>query len=239
MRLATASLSSLPKYSYLNLHILSLFPSVSVADLLDLDFPLLAPNRANIKFSTAKFQHPRLASSHVLFPPDTILSSLDAVHQARLDGSSALELLRLGPTGEFTRRWIELVWGAAFPNPAFEIQPRAAFVLLSAIRFAFHAVAFDVTLQAIRVLSPAELSSTAGGGSIYDSSLPPPSISCRVSLGGLDAIVRAGMELPSTSHHIRHSFPTRPFITAAAFRLPLVGDLQMSSMAPDVPVVCS
>ncbi|KAF9239501.1 hypothetical protein BU15DRAFT_88044 [Melanogaster broomeanus] len=63
--------------------------------------------------------------------------------------------------------------GLAFPKPAFEIRSRAAFVLLSAVRFAFHVVAFDATLQAIRGLSPAELSSTAGGGSIYDSSLPP------------------------------------------------------------------
>ncbi|KAF8835273.1 hypothetical protein BDN67DRAFT_975519 [Paxillus ammoniavirescens] len=62
--------------------------------------------------------------------------------------------------------------GLTFPQPAFEIRSRTAFVLLSAVRFAVYALACDACLQAIRMFSPEEFSSSAGG-TIYDPSLPP------------------------------------------------------------------
>ncbi|KAF8841621.1 hypothetical protein BDN67DRAFT_1068326 [Paxillus ammoniavirescens] len=62
--------------------------------------------------------------------------------------------------------------GPTFPQPAFEIRSRLTFVLLSAIRCVVYALAYDASLQAIRMFSPEEFSSSAGG-SIYDPSLPP------------------------------------------------------------------
>ncbi|KAF9228192.1 hypothetical protein BS17DRAFT_763737 [Gyrodon lividus] len=62
--------------------------------------------------------------------------------------------------------------GLTFPKPAFDTHSRTAFVLLSAIRFTFHALAYDATLQAIRMFSPEEFGSVTGG-SIYDPSLSP------------------------------------------------------------------
>ncbi|KIJ08736.1 hypothetical protein PAXINDRAFT_102467 [Paxillus involutus ATCC 200175] len=62
--------------------------------------------------------------------------------------------------------------GITFPQPALDTRSRTAFVLLSAVRFAVYALASDATFQAIRMFSPEEFSSSAGG-SIYDPSLPP------------------------------------------------------------------
>ncbi|KIK92464.1 hypothetical protein PAXRUDRAFT_829932 [Paxillus rubicundulus Ve08.2h10] len=63
-------------------------------------------------------------------------------------------------------------YGFTFPQPSFEIRSRLAFVLLSTIRFVIYALAYDATLQGIRMFSPEEFSSSTGG-SIYDPSLPP------------------------------------------------------------------
>ncbi|KAF9238548.1 hypothetical protein BU15DRAFT_47604 [Melanogaster broomeanus] len=62
--------------------------------------------------------------------------------------------------------------GLILPKPAFEIHSRAAFVLWSAVRFAFYMLAFDATVQVVRMLCPESLSSVTGG-SIYDPSFPP------------------------------------------------------------------
>ncbi|KIJ18060.1 hypothetical protein PAXINDRAFT_167360 [Paxillus involutus ATCC 200175] len=62
--------------------------------------------------------------------------------------------------------------GLTFPQPSFETRSRLAFVLLSAIRFVVYVVAYDASLQGIRMFSPEEFSSSTGG-SIYDPSLPP------------------------------------------------------------------
>ncbi|KIJ18063.1 hypothetical protein PAXINDRAFT_110500 [Paxillus involutus ATCC 200175] len=62
--------------------------------------------------------------------------------------------------------------GLIFPQSAFETRSRTAFVLLSAIRFVVYALAWDASLQAIRMFFPEEFSSSTGG-SIYDPSLSP------------------------------------------------------------------
>ncbi|KAF9238543.1 hypothetical protein BU15DRAFT_62509 [Melanogaster broomeanus] len=62
--------------------------------------------------------------------------------------------------------------GLILPKPAFEIRSRAAFVLWSALCYAFYMLAFDATVQVVRMFSPESLSSITGG-SIYDPSLPP------------------------------------------------------------------
>ncbi|KAF9238546.1 hypothetical protein BU15DRAFT_47710 [Melanogaster broomeanus] len=61
--------------------------------------------------------------------------------------------------------------GLILPKSAFEIRSRAAFVLWSALCYAFYMLAFDATVQVIRVFSPESLDSVTGG-SIYDPSLP-------------------------------------------------------------------
>ncbi|KIJ18059.1 hypothetical protein PAXINDRAFT_71482 [Paxillus involutus ATCC 200175] len=61
--------------------------------------------------------------------------------------------------------------GLTFPQPSFETRSRTAFVLLSAIRFAVYALAYDAAIQGIRMFSPEDFSSSTGG-SIYDPSLP-------------------------------------------------------------------
>ncbi|KAF9237189.1 membrane bound O-acyl transferase family-domain-containing protein [Melanogaster broomeanus] len=63
--------------------------------------------------------------------------------------------------------------GLAFPKAAFETRSRVTFVLWSAVRLVFHVVAYDATLQAIRMFSPEDFSSAGHGGSIYEASLPP------------------------------------------------------------------
>ncbi|KAF9237194.1 hypothetical protein BU15DRAFT_63360 [Melanogaster broomeanus] len=62
--------------------------------------------------------------------------------------------------------------GLILPKPAFEIRSRTAFVLWSAVRFAFHFLAFDAIVQVFRMISPEGLASPTGA-SIYDPSLPP------------------------------------------------------------------
>ena len=62
--------------------------------------------------------------------------------------------------------------GLVVPKPAFKTNSRVIFVLLSAVAFIFHAVALDVCVQAIRVLSPGIVDSPAGG-TLFDHTLPP------------------------------------------------------------------
>ncbi|KAF9237187.1 hypothetical protein BU15DRAFT_63353 [Melanogaster broomeanus] len=49
--------------------------------------------------------------------------------------------------------------GLIVPKPVFEIRSRTVFVLLSAVRFAFHVSAFEATLHLIRMISPENFSS--------------------------------------------------------------------------------
>ncbi|KAF9238542.1 membrane bound O-acyl transferase family-domain-containing protein [Melanogaster broomeanus] len=62
--------------------------------------------------------------------------------------------------------------GLILPKPAFEIRSRAAFVLWSAIRFAFYMLAFDATVHGVRAVFSPESPSSVIDGSIYDPSLP-------------------------------------------------------------------
>ncbi|KAF9237190.1 hypothetical protein BU15DRAFT_63356 [Melanogaster broomeanus] len=62
--------------------------------------------------------------------------------------------------------------GVVLPKPAFEIRSRTGFVLWSAVRFAFHFLAFDAVVQVLHMISPEDFASSTGA-SIYDPSLPP------------------------------------------------------------------
>ncbi|KAH0833888.1 membrane bound O-acyl transferase family-domain-containing protein [Lanmaoa asiatica] len=62
--------------------------------------------------------------------------------------------------------------GLIVPKPAFETDSRIIFVLSSAARLAFHALAFDACVQTIRILSPNTFGSL-DGGSLFDHTLPP------------------------------------------------------------------
>lgn len=62
--------------------------------------------------------------------------------------------------------------GLVIPKPTFETDSRLIFVLLSAAGVAFHALAFDVCVQSMRMLSP-ETFGSLRGGSLFDQSLPP------------------------------------------------------------------
>ncbi|KAF9232210.1 membrane bound O-acyl transferase family-domain-containing protein [Melanogaster broomeanus] len=62
--------------------------------------------------------------------------------------------------------------GPILPKPVFETHSRTAFVLWSAVRFAFHFLAYDATAPIIRMTSPENFTSVTGA-STYDPSLPP------------------------------------------------------------------
>ncbi|KAG9308682.1 hypothetical protein JVU11DRAFT_11639 [Chiua virens] len=74
----------------------------------------------------------------------------------------------------FNPRGIGWSWprGLVVPKPAYETESRVAFVLMSAVGVAYHALVFDACVQGIRALGPGTFGSIKGG-TMFDGALPP------------------------------------------------------------------
>ncbi|KAF9237188.1 hypothetical protein BU15DRAFT_76194 [Melanogaster broomeanus] len=105
---------------------------------------------------------------------DGNLSSASQGSQDKADSGSVLTALWNAWDLLVNVRGVGWNWsrGLIVPKPVFERRSRTGFVLWSAVHFAFHILAFQATLQVVRILSPEDFSSVTGG-SVYDPSLPP------------------------------------------------------------------